>query len=60
MTVHIDEAFSEVALEPEGQAPDAPAAHGGAPAWQELERFRAIRERARQEAERTRSEAFGD
>ena len=60
MTVHIDEAVSELALESEPQAQPPGGAQGSGPAWAELERWRAARDRARHDAERTASEGYGD
>jgi hypothetical protein len=60
LTVHIDEAVSELALEPEAQTQQSAGAHGAGPAWAELEHWRAARDRATQDAERTKAEGYGD
>lgn len=57
MTVHVEQAVSDVALEPEAQTAEAAAE---APEWAELEQWRAARDQARRVAERTRAEALSD
>jgi hypothetical protein len=58
MTVHVEQAVSEVVPEPEPHTGAAPAAEGVV--WTELERWRAQRDRARRDAERTQAEGYGD
>jgi hypothetical protein len=59
VSVHIDELSSEVVLEPEAQAAAAATATP-TPGFAELDRWRALRERARVDAERTRAEGYSD
>jgi hypothetical protein len=58
MTVHVEQAVSEVVPEPEPQTGAAPAAEGVV--WTELERWRAMRDRTRRDAGRTSAEGYSD
>jgi hypothetical protein len=55
VTVHVEQATSEVVAEPAGSAAQADGL-----TWEDEERWRALRERIRRDAARTQAEDYGD
>jgi hypothetical protein len=63
MTVHVDELSSDVTVETEAARTGAAGAAAGrteTPPWQQLDALRALRDRLARDAERTRSDGYGD